>query len=99
MPTTKINVSSVIDVLERANREIDEQEAALSEIQKTFTDMQSIWEAEDQMEAADSFSKRKKTFDGFYGELKIAIQDMNNFVTACVEADELSGKEIRGVIW
>ena len=99
MPATIINVNAVEESTARALRSVSEQEDALNEIDRTVHTMEDAWESDAQRAYAESFRTSRDQIQRFNESVRQSLNNMRNFVTDCVNADELTAKEIRGVSW
>lgn len=99
MPATIINVNAVEDSTARALRYVTEQEEALNAIDRIVNNMEDAWDSEAQKAYAESFRTSRERITRFNESVTESVQSMRNFVADCVEADELTAREIRGVSW
>ena len=99
MPTTVINVSAVEESTARALRFVSEQEDALNSIDRVVNNMEDAWESDSQRAYTESFRISKEKIQRFNESVTQSLNNMRNFVTDCVSADELTAKEIRNVSW
>ncbi|MBR1418040.1 MAG: hypothetical protein IJ576_03640 [Synergistaceae bacterium] len=99
MAATKINVHNVTDSINNANKQIAEQERALSNIEKNINSMQGVWEAEDQKAYAERFKVRKQKIDDFNIALSEYLKAMQKYVDDCAAADEQTGRDLSGISW
>ena len=99
MPATIINVNAVEESTARALRYVSEQEEALDAIDRVINTMEDAWESEAQVAYAESFRTARERIERFNESVNESLQNMRNFVTDCVNADELTAREIRSVMW
>ncbi len=99
MPATVINVNAVEESITKALRYVSEQEEALSAIDRIVNTMEDAWDSEAQKAYAESFRTSREKIERFNESVNQSLRTMSNFVTDCVEADELTAREIRGVSW
>lgn len=99
MPTTTINVSATEESTARALRFVNEQQDALNAIDRVVNSMEGAWESEAQRAYAESFRQSKAQIERFNASMNESIENMRSFVTDCVNADELTAREIRNVRW
>ena len=99
MPATIINVNAVEESTARALRYVSEQEEALKTIDTIVNTMEDAWDSEAQRAYAESFRASRERIERFNESVNQSLDNMRNFVTDCVEADELTAREIRGVSW
>ena len=99
MPTTVINVSAVEDSTARALRFVSDQEEALNAIDRVVNNMEDAWESDSQRAYTESFRRSREKIERFNESVTQSLDNMRNFVTDCVNVDELTAREIRGVNW
>ena len=99
MPATIINVNAVEESTARALRYVSEQENALNAIDRIVNTMEDAWESDTQRAYVESFRTSRERIQHFNESVNNSIQNMRTFVTDCVEADELTAREIRSVSW
>ncbi|MBQ7220140.1 MAG: hypothetical protein IJS28_04085 [Synergistaceae bacterium] len=99
MPATIINVNAVEESTARALRYVSEQEEALKAIDTIVQTMEDAWDSEAQKAYAESFRTSRERIERFNESVTESLDNMRNFVTDCVEADELTAREIRNVSW
>ena len=99
MPATIINVNAVEECTARALNYVSQQEDVLDQINTTVNTMENAWESDAQRAFAESFRASRDEILSFNESVTRSLQDMRNFVTDCVEVDELTARELRGVSW
>ena len=99
MPATIINVNAVEESTARALRYVSEQEEALKAIDTIVQTKEDAWDSEAQKAYAESFRTSRERIERFNESVTESLDNMRNFVTDCVEADELTAREIRNVSW
>ena len=99
MAATIINVSAVEESTSRALRYVSEQQDALSDIDRIVNTMEDAWESDAQKAYADSFRTTRARIESFNESVSRSVQNMRSFVSDCVEADELTARELLGVTW
>ena len=99
MPATVINVSAVEESTARALRFVSEQQDSLNAIGRIINNMEDAWDSDSQRAYAESFRTSREKIENFNRSVNQSIENMRSFVTDCVDADELTAREIRGVSW
>ncbi|MBQ3398765.1 MAG: WXG100 family type VII secretion target [Synergistaceae bacterium] len=99
MPATVINVSAVEESTARALRFVSEQQDSLNAIDRIINNMEDAWDSDSQKAYAESFRTSREKIENFNRSVNQSIENMRSFVTDCVDADELTAREIRGVSW
>ncbi|MBQ3347396.1 MAG: WXG100 family type VII secretion target [Synergistaceae bacterium] len=99
MPATIINVSAVEESTARALRFVSEQQDSLNAIDRIINNMEDAWDSDSQKAYAESFRTSREKIENFNRSVNQSIENMRSFVTDCVDADELTAREIRGVSW
>ena len=99
MAATVINVSAVEESTARALRFVSEQQDSLNAIDRVINNMGNAWESEAQKAFAESFRTTREKIDTFSRSVTQSVENMKTFVSECVNADELTAREIRGVNW
>ena len=99
MPTTRINVDAVEESTARAMRFVAEQQDALNEIDRVVNTMEDAWDSDAQRAYAESFRQTRDRIERFNESVNDSLNNMRNFVTDCVNVDELTAREIRNVSW
>ena len=97
MAANVINVQAVLDNISRAKKYIDEQNASLSDINKTINTMSGIWEAEDQKVYAEQFQSTQKKIETFNNGIVESLDAMKKYVDDCVSIDAQTGRDLRNV--
>ena len=96
MAATIINVNAVEESTARALRYVNDQQDALAQIDRVVNTMEDAWESDSQRAFAESFRQSKSNIERFNESVNEAL---NDFVTECVNIDELVAREIRNVSW
>lgn len=99
MAATVINVSAVEESTSKALNYVKEQEDALESINRIVNTMEDAWESDSQRAYAESFRQSREKIQRFNESVNQSVNNMRNFVTDCVSADELTAREILGVSW
>lgn len=99
MAATIINVNAVEESTSRALNYVKEQEDALESINRIVNTMEDAWDSDAQKAYADSFRRSRERIERFNESVTQSVNNMRNFVTDCVSADELTAREILGVSW
>ena len=99
MPTTRINVDAVDDSTARAMRFVSEQQDTLEAIDRVVNTMEDAWESDAQRAFAERFRETKAEIERFNESVNTSLDSMRNFVTDCVNVDELTAREILNVVW
>ena len=99
MPTTRINVDAVEESTARAMRFVAEQQDALNAIDRVVNTMEDAWDSDAQRAYAESFRQTRDRIERFNESVNDSLNNMRNFVTDCVNVDELTAREIRNVSW
>ncbi|MBQ2617319.1 MAG: WXG100 family type VII secretion target [Synergistaceae bacterium] len=99
MPATVINVSAVEESTARALRFVSEQQDSLNAIDRIINNMEDAWDSDSQKAYAESFRTSREKIENFNRSVNQSIENMRSFVTDCIDADELTAREIRGVSW
>ena len=99
MPTTRINVDAVEESTARAMRFVAEQQDALNAIDRVVNTMEDAWDSDAQRAYAESFRQTRDRIERFNESVNDSLNNMRNFVTDCVNIDELTAREIRSVSW
>ncbi|MBQ7155748.1 MAG: WXG100 family type VII secretion target [Synergistaceae bacterium] len=99
MPTTRINVDAVEESTARALRFVSEQQDALNAIARVVDTMEEAWDSDAQRAYAESFQQSRQQIERFNESVNDSLNNMRNFVTDCVNVDELTAREIRNVSW
>ncbi len=99
MPATIINVTAVDESISRVFKQIGLQQDALENIDRIINSMEGVWESEAQQVYAESFRETRRRIEGFNGTMGKSLEDIQNFVSECVAADEQTARELRGVNW
>lgn len=99
MPTTIISVSAVEESTARALRLVSEQQDSLNAINRIINNMEDAWESDSQRAYAESFRQSRERIQNFNESVIQSVENMRSFVSDCVNADELTAREIRGVTW
>lgn len=99
MPTTIISVSAVEENTARALRLVSEQQDSLNAIDRIINNMEDAWESDSQRAYAESFRRSRERIQNFNESVIQSVENMRSFVSDCVNADELTAREIRGVTW
>lgn len=99
MPATIINVSAVEESTARALRLVSEQQDTLNTIDRIVNNMEDSWESEAQRAYVESFRTSRDRIQRFNESVIQSVENMRNFVTDCVNADELTAREILNVSW
>ncbi len=61
--------------------------------------MEDAWDSDAQKAFAESFRRSRDDIERFNESVNESLNDMRNFVTECVNIDELVAREIRNVSW
>ena len=99
MAATIINVTAVEESTARALRLVAEQQEALNAIDSIVNNMEDAWESEAQKAYAESFRASREKIERFTESVNQSVESMRSFVTDCVNADELTARELLGVNW
>lgn len=99
MPATIINVSAVEESTARALRLVSEQQDTLNTIDRIVNNMEDSWESETQRAYVESFRTLRDRIERFNESVIQSVENMRSFVTDCVNADELTAREILNVSW
>ena len=99
MPATIINVSAVEESTARALRFVSEQQDTLNTIDRIVNNMEDSWESETQRAYVESFRTSRDRIQRFNESVIQSVENMRSFVTDCVNADELTAREILNVSW
>ena len=99
MAATIINVNAVEESTAHALRYVNDQQDALLQIDRVVNTMEDAWESDSQRAFADSFRQSRDRIERFNESVNESLNDMRNFVTECVNIDELVAREIRNVSW
>ena len=99
MAATIINVNAVEESTARALRLVNDQQDALSQIERVVNTMEDAWESDAQKEFAESFRRSRDEIERFNESVNESLNNMRSFVTECVNIDELVAREIRNVSW
>ena len=99
MAATIINVNAVEESTARALRYVNDQQDALAQIDRVVNTMEDAWESDAQKAFAESFRRSRDDIERFNESVNESLNDMRNFVTECVNIDELVAREIRNVSW
>ncbi len=99
MPATIINVSAVEESTARALRLVSEQQDTLNTIDRIVNNMEDSWESETQRAYVESFRTSRDRIERFNESVIQSVENMRSFVTDCVNADELTAREILNVSW
>ena len=99
MPTTIISVSAVEESTARALRLVSEQQDSLNAIDRIINNMEDAWESDSQRAYVESFRMSRERIENFNQSVIQSVENMRSFVSDCVNADELTAREIRGVTW
>ena len=99
MPATRINVDAVDESTARAMRYVSEQQDTLAAIDRVVNTMEDAWETGAQRAFAERFRETKAEIERFNESVNTSLDSMRNFVTDCVNADELTAREILNVVW
>lgn len=99
MAATIINVNAVEESTARALRLVNDQQDALAQIDRVVNTMEDAWESDAQKAFAESFRRSRDDIERFNESVNESLNDMRNFVTECVNIDELVAREIRNVSW
>ncbi len=99
MAATIINVNAVEESTSRALNYVREQEDALESINRIVNTMEDAWDSDAQRAYTESFQRSRERIQRFNESMNQSINNMRNFVTDCVSADELTAREILGVSW
>lgn len=99
MPATIINVNAVEESTSRALNYVKEQEDALEGINRIVNTMEDAWDSDAQKAYADSFRRSRERIQRFNESVTQSVNNMRNFVSDCVSADELTAREILNVSW
>ena len=99
MPTTIINVTAVEESTARALKQLQTQEDALNNIDSVINSMESVWESESQKVYTDKFREVRARVQKFNTSVNDSLNNMRNFVTECVAADDQTARELRSVSW
>ncbi len=99
MAATIINVNAVEESTARALRYVNDQQDALAQIDRVVNTMEDAWDSDAQKAFAESFRRSRDDIERFNESVNESLNDMRNFVTECVNIDELVAREIRNVSW
>ena len=99
MAATIINVNAVEESTSRALNYVKEQEDALEGINRIVNTMEDAWDSDAQKAYADSFRRSRERIQRFNESVTQSVNNMRNFVSDCVSADELTAREILNVSW
>ena len=99
MAATIINVNAVEESTARALRLVNDQQDALAQIDRVVNTMEDAWDSDAQKAFAESFRRSRDDIERFNESVNESLNDMRNFVTECVNIDELVAREIRNVSW
>ena len=99
MAATIINVNAVEESTARALRYVNDQQDALAQIDRVVNTMEDAWDSDAQKAFAESFRRSRDEIERFNESVNESLNDMRNFVTECVNIDELVAREIRNVSW
>ena len=99
MESTIINLNSVEESTSRALNYVKEQEDALEGINRIVNTMEDAWDSDAQKAYADSFRRSRERIQRFNESVTQSVNNMRNFVSDCVSADELTAREILNVSW
>lgn len=99
MAATIINVNAVEESTARALRYVNDQQDALVQIDRVVNTMEDAWDSDAQKAFAESFRRSRDDIERFNESVNESLNDMRNFVTECVNIDELVAREIRNVSW
>ena len=99
MAATIINVNAVEESTARALRYVNDQQDALAQIDRVVNTMEDAWDSDAQKAFAESFRRSRDDIERFNESVNESLSDMRNFVTECVNIDELVAREIRNVSW
>ena len=99
MPSTVINVSAIEESTARALRLVSEQQDTLNAIDRIVYNMEDAWESDSQRAFVESFRTSRERIEHFNESVTQSIENMRSFVTECVNADELTAREILSVNW
>ena len=99
MPSTVINVSAIEESTARALRLVSEQQDTLNAIDRIVNNMEDAWESDSQRAYVESFRTSRERIEHFNESVTQSIENMRSFVTECVNADELTAREILSVNW
>ena len=99
MPSTVINVSAIEESTARALRLVSEQQDTLNAIDRIVNNMEDAWESDSQRAYVESFRTSRERLEHFNESVTQSIENMRSFVTECVNADELTAREILSVNW
>ena len=99
MSATVINVSAVEESTARALKFVSEQQDSLNTIDRIISNMEDAWDSEAQKAYVESFRNSRERIEKFTQSVNQSIEDMRSFVNDCVEADDLTAREILGVSW
>ena len=94
MAATIINVNAVEESTSRALNYVN-----LESINRIVNTMEDAWDSDAQKAYADSFRRSRERIERFNESVTQSVNNMRNFVTDCVSADELTAREILGVSW
>ena len=94
MPSTVINVSAIEESTARALRLVSEQQDTLNAIDRIVYNMEDAWESDSQRARTS-----RERIEHFNESVTQSIENMRSFVTECVNADELTAREILSVNW
>lgn len=90
----RIDVSLVLDTIEKCIHEIAHQNEYLSEITKDFTFMDSAWEDAAQKLLIDKFMTTKNELEKLNAAFNNGLYSMKSFVENCVNRDKILSTEL-----
>ena len=61
--------------------------------------MEDAWESDAQRTYAERFRETKAEIERFNESVNTSLDSMRNFVTDCVNVDELTARELLNVTW
>lgn len=96
---TVINVQAATEAITKSKSRIEDQRAALDEINTVINSMEGVWEAEDQHVYAERFRERKKTIDEFNVSITESLDTMQSYIQDCVNADVRIAAAFSGISW
>lgn len=99
MPATIINVSAVDESTTQALKLVTNQQQTLSVIDSIIANMEDAWDSPSQKSYAESFRTSRQRIESFNESVIRSVEEMRSFVSDCVEADELTAREILSVNW
>ena len=99
MPATIINLSAVEESTSRALRYVSEQQSTLNKIDRAVASVESSWESDAQKSYSESFRQSKERIVRFNESVIRSIKSMRKFANDCVQADELTARELLDVNW